>query len=119
MPVRSLNSSVFAWPGRNEVDQAARTWAQAQSQKHPELRALAYFGSYARGNWGVGSDLDLIAIVNHSSEPFERRSLQWELHLLPVPTELLVYTAEEWEQMRGSESRFVRMLRREAVWIFP
>ena len=64
MPVRSLNSSVFKWPDHATVDKAVRSWAQAEAKRHPELQRLGYFGSYARGDWGVGSDLDLVAVVD-------------------------------------------------------
>jgi len=35
---------------------------------------IGYFGSYARGDWGVGSDLDLLVIVTAAEEAFEKRS---------------------------------------------
>ncbi|GAB4445789.1 MAG: hypothetical protein Kow0031_28320 [Anaerolineae bacterium] len=81
------------------------------------MRRLGYFGSYARGDWGVGSDLDLVAIVAESSVPFERRALAWDLSQLPVPAELMVYTEAEWQAMQASGSRFARMLVEEAVWL--
>jgi predicted nucleotidyltransferase len=79
---------------------------------------LGYFGSYARGDWGVGSDLDLIAIIHHSVEPFERRSLTWDLSTLPVPAELLVYTSGEWESLQKEGGRFARTLGQETVWVY-
>jgi hypothetical protein len=48
----------------------------------------------------VGSDLDLIAVVESSPEPFERRALAWDLNTLPVSAELLVYTRPEWERLQ-------------------
>jgi uncharacterized protein len=117
MPVRSLTSSVFIWPDRQAVDLAARSWALQQAVLHPELQRLGYFGSYARGEWGVGSDLDLLAVVSHSSEPFNRRALGWDLLPLPVPAELLVYTVEEWKELRAADSLFVRRLDQELVWL--
>jgi hypothetical protein len=79
--------------------------------------AVGYFGSYARGDWGEGSDIDLIALVVNSSETFERRALTWELTRLPVPAQLLVYTAEEWDRLLKEDGCFVRTVQREAVWI--
>jgi predicted nucleotidyltransferase len=118
MPVRSLNSSVLKWPDREQVDLAMRIWADREAEQRPELLRLGYFGSYARGNWGVGSDLDIIALVARASDPFERRSLQWDLNTLPVPAELLVYTADEWSQLQQKNGRFAKVLRREVVWVF-
>ncbi len=78
MPVRSLRSSVLVWPKPAEVDDAVRRWAADVAAAWPELRRLGYFGSYARGDWGVGSDLDIVAVVVTSEEPFDRRALRWD-----------------------------------------
>jgi predicted nucleotidyltransferase len=118
MPVRSLNSSVLKWPDQKTVNQAVRSWSIEQAQLRPELIRLGYFGSYARGNWGVGSDLDLIAVVDNAAEPFERRLLNWELNSLPVPAEILVYTLHEWEKMQKRNDKFIRMLNTEVVWTY-
>jgi hypothetical protein len=99
------------------VRRALATWASGEAPRHFGLLWLGYFGSYARGDWGVGSDLDLIAVVQSSEAPFERRALEWETSSLPVPTELLVYTREEWERLRGEGGRFFRTLARETVWL--
>jgi predicted nucleotidyltransferase len=119
MPVRSLNSSVLVWPTRKEVDAAAREWAGKQFAHRPELVRVGYFGSYAHGNWGVGSDVDLLAIVRETEEPFERRALGWDLSELPVPAEILVYTEAEWKRLIATGSRFAEQVEREAVWMHP
>lgn len=118
MPVRSLSSSVLKWPDRATVDQAVRRWASSQGELRPHLLRLGYFGSYARGDWGVGSDLDLVAVVRTSTEPFERRTVSWDTRPLPVPVELLVYTDAEWRRLIGEGSRFARTLASETVWVF-
>ena len=119
MPVRSLHSSVLVWPDRDQVDQAVRRWAAEELRRRPALRRLGYFGSYARGDWGVGSDLDLVAVVAQAAEPFDRRALAWDLTTLPVPAEILVYTEAEWRALVDRGGRFPRTLEREVVWIVP
>jgi len=96
-----------------------REWIRIESAKHADLCKLAYFGSYARGDWGVGSDLDLVAIVRDSKEPFSRRALKWDLISLPVPSDLLVYTTAEWDRLMAGDSLLARTLASEAIWIFP
>ena len=115
MPVRSLNSSVFKWPHAKAVDDAARRWAAEESQTRKGVLRVGYFGSYARGDWGVGSDLDLVVVVESSTLAFERRAVEWDTTKLPVPTDLLVYTRDEWEGLTG---RFRDTLEREAVWMY-
>ena len=78
---------------------------------------LGYFGSYARGDWGVGSDLDLIAIVTESSEPFVRRSLKWNLKGIPVPAEIIIYTKDEWIRLRDEGGHFIKTIEKECIWI--
>jgi len=84
---------------------------------HPEVVQVGYFGSYARGDWGPGSDLDILMIVEGSEEPFERRAAQWDTTELPVPSELLVCTKPEWERLPQG-GRFYRTVMREAIWIY-
>lgn len=117
MPVKSSRSSVLKWPGREVVDQAVREWARQIARERPEVIRIGYFGSYARGDWGVGSDVDLIVIVRSSTAPFERRTVGWDTSQIPVPADLLIYTQEEWEALdRGG--RFYQTLMNEAIWVY-
>ena len=118
MPLRSLHSPVLKWPNRGQMDQAVRNWAVREAPRHPELLRLGYYGSYARGDWGVGSDLDLIAVVHSADVGFERRSLNWDLRGFDVPTELVVYTEREAAAMEERESRFFKVMDQETVWVF-
>ena len=117
MPVTSSASCVKRWPAADAVLEALRAWALVQSEERPELTALGYFGSHARGDSGFGSDLDLVAIVKHSAHPFVGRGRDWPTHDLPVPVDLLVYTAGEWERLREEGGRFAAMLAAETVWV--
>lgn len=115
MPVKSLNSAVLRWPSREEVEGALRDWLA----RHPipGLLALGYFGSYARGDHGVGSDLDLLVLVDSSSLPPWQRALSLPLEELPVPAEALVYTLSEWQALPQRSPRFSETLRREVRWL--
>lgn len=117
MPVRSLRSSVIKWPDSNRVRQALAEWALEIGRKHLEVLGIGYFGSYARGDWGVGSDIDLIVIVKESESPRERRAMRFDKENLPVPADLLVFTQEEWTGLSASGSEFAKMISREAVWL--
>jgi predicted nucleotidyltransferase len=116
MPVRSLNSSVLKWPDAKTVDAAARRWAEKVVRDRGDVLKIGYFGSYARGDWGVGSDLDLIIIVENSKQPFEKRSIEWNATELPVPADVLVYVEEEWKSLR--KTRFYQTVTQEAVWVY-
>jgi predicted nucleotidyltransferase len=118
MPVRSLSSSVLKWPDLQTVDRAVRRWVAEVVGGRRDVVRIGYFGSYARGDWGVGSDLDLLIVVAGSDEPFERRAARWDATDLPVPADVLVYTKGEWDSLTAS-SRFHQRLLREAKWLYP
>jgi len=117
MPVRLSTSSVLVWPDASAVEQAIRKWAAGIASIRPEVVRIGYFGSYARGNWGPGSDVDLIVIVRDSEVPFDRRASGWDATDLPVPADILVYTLREWSGL-PAEARFRQTLAKEAIWVF-
>lgn len=117
MPVRSLSSSVLKWPDAETVGRAVRSWAEKVARDRREVLRIGYFGSYARGDWGVGSDLDLVIVLDHSEQPFEGRAAAWDVTELPVPADVLVYTKDEWQAL-GRQSGFHQTLMKEAVWVY-
>jgi len=107
---------VLKWPDRDEVINQLQQWSETVCQKNQEIIGIGYFGSYARGDWGVGSDLDLIVIVEKSSLPFEKRNMMFDTTVLPVPVDLLVYTVPEWKQ-KSEEKGFLTGIGRHLVWL--
>jgi len=99
------------------VEQAIRQWVHQLTKHRRDILAIGYFGSYARGDWGVGSDLDIVIIVKHAERPFTTRAAVWDTTDLPVPVDLVVYTLDEWQGMLRT-SPWVRTIAREAVWVY-
>jgi len=116
MPTRSLSSSVMKWPDANDIDMAIRRWAQEIIKLRPEILQIGYFGSYARKDWGVGRDCDIIIIVKNTRESFERRPRFYNPESLPVPTDVLVYTQEEREKVR--QNNFGKKICSETAWVY-
>src|SRR2546426_5012566 len=79
LPVRSLSSSVVVWPDRAAVESALRLWAE-EAARIPELVRVGYFGSYARGDWGV-----VVLVVAGGGPPVARRAGGLGLTPLPGP----------------------------------
>lgn len=118
MPVRSLRSSIWRWPSRDEVDAAFRQWVSEHEQELEGAIAIGYFGSYARDEAGGGSDLDVVLVLKNSDLPFIQRSQRWDFLALPVPVEAQIYTQAEWQQLAVNQPRFYTTLCRETVWVF-
>ncbi|MEX2534220.1 MAG: nucleotidyltransferase domain-containing protein [Trueperaceae bacterium] len=111
---------MLVWPTAEQVDGAARAWARRLSENNSTIRAIGYFGSYARGDWGVGSDLDLVAVIHEGAgAPRDGGGIDWDLESLPVPAELRIYSAHEWAELLLSNRRTGQVLRDETVWLTP
>ena len=118
MPVRSSSSHASSWLRRDAVVAAARAWGAALKASRSNVVRVGYFRSCARGDWGVGSDLDLVLILGECDEPALRRGLAFDtLNGFPAPVDLLVYTQDEWRRLEAEKSPFVRRLNAEVRWV--
>lgn len=113
MPVRSLSSSVLIWPDKDQVHSAASEWARELAIKRPDVMKVGYTGSYAQGTWGFGSDIDLVIVVDTTVKSFLERGREIDVTSLPVPADVLIYTADEWAQVKK------RKLGALVAWIYP
>ena len=118
MHVRSLSASVDAWPTRASVLEEARAWASTLGTGDATVLRIGCFGSYARGDDGYGSDLDLVVVVSESNTPFQERSLRWGSPGLQVPCDFVVYTAAEWTDPVSPASGFLRTAKKEVIWLW-
>jgi len=100
------------------VEHAVWRWAEAVAHERPDVVRIGVFGSFARGDWGMGSDLDLLVLVADSDKPFPARASDFDTTSLPVPADLLVYTEAEWDALRSERRRLARTAEREARWLY-
>ena len=84
---------------------------------HP--RKIILFGSYARGEAGLASDLDILVIVD-SAEPRYRRSapLYGILSDILVPMDIMVYTPDEVEEWSDVRQAFITAAVREGKVLY-
>jgi hypothetical protein len=113
MPVRSLTSAVFKWPDREQVLSAARRWATALRRDDPAVELVGCIGSYARNDWGVGSDLDVIVVLRDTDLSRLQRHARYDPRGLPVPADLWVYTMAEWDALATQAPQLWDRLQRE------
>lgn len=111
MPVKSSTSSVLVWPKKADVVRAVESWAAATRDGQSDIVAIGYYGSLRRDDWGVGSDVDLVVVVESSRRRTIERPLDFDLSSIPVPADLLVFTSAEWDAIGRRDDRFAREMR--------
>ena len=99
MPVRLLTQSLLRWPEAAVVLQAVKDWAVAQGDQQPGLERVGVYGSYGRGDAGVGSDLDLVLIDTSATGTASERFRRWPFETLPLSCDALILTPKEWDQL--------------------
>lgn len=77
------------------------------------VREIYLFGSFARGEIHEGSDIDLLIIGDFKERLFDRIGMVLDLTDLPV--EPLVYSVEEFEGLKASESSFIKEIFKTAI----
>lgn len=78
----------------------------AQLRQIPEVCQVVLFGSYARGRRDLGTDLDLLVVMDSPLDFVSRNAELAERLRAGVPLDLLVYTPAEMADMR--ERPFLR-----------
>jgi len=124
MPVRLLTQSRLRWPEPQKVLAAVHAWAAEQALRNDGLRKVGVFGSYGRGDAGVGSDLDLVLIDANASGPPRQRYRRWPFEQLPLSCDALVLTEQEWDELLASPATdcaahaMANALHRDCRWVW-
>jgi predicted nucleotidyltransferase len=79
------------------------------------VEKIVLFGSAARGDADEYSDIDLI-IVKETTQRFVRRSV--EAPYFSVPSDIFVYTPQEFEQMKENENPFLLSALEEGIVLY-
>lgn len=96
---------------RDDVMQELERSARRLMRTRPEVRRVLLFGSYAKGNFGIRSDVDVLLVL--SSSPHERyfdripEFLEFFLDM-SVPVDIFPYTEGEVERMRVRDNPLIR-----------
>jgi predicted nucleotidyltransferase len=77
------------------VRRAADAWATRLLEARPEVEEVVFFGSFARGTFAPGSDLDVLIIVDRSAKAARDRIPDYLPGAFPVGVDLFVMTREE------------------------
>ena len=92
----------------------------------PRPLKVILFGSCARGIPHDDSDIDLVVILDREGKSASYRSLiknRMEISRRlrdlkkKYPMDVLVYTKDEWEELRASETSFIRKIEKDGIAI--
>jgi len=81
-------------------------------KKELPVKEVYLYGSFARGEIHEGSDIDLLIVGEFRERFFDR--IGTILDLTELPIEPLVYTAEEFEELKTSVNPFITEVLRTA-----
>ncbi len=83
-------------------------------------KEIYLFGSYAWGTPGQQSDLDLLVVVNTSDEkPYKRARKGIEsLKGLKIAKDIIVYTADEFEELARDVSTLCHKIKKEGIKLY-
>lgn len=81
-------------------------------------KRIILFGSFARGDFNEGSDIDLIVIADWKEGFLDRIKTLMEMNDLKLPIEPIGYTEEEFEEMIRKGNPFILKVLEEGVVIY-
>lgn len=84
------------------VRRRAEAWAADLLADHSEVEEVVVFGSFPKGTWAPGSDLDVLLVLTSSPKPFRDRIPDYLPGAFPVGVDVFPYTSAELAAMRGS-----------------
>jgi predicted nucleotidyltransferase len=108
MPEPSSPSVKVTFTNRNQILTALENLIQEWTQQHPELEQVILFGSYARGDYFPGSDVDVLLILETSDQPFLKRIPKFLPTQFPVDIDIFPYTKDEVQRMMKDPHSLVR-----------
>ncbi len=82
-------------------------------KKNLPVKDVYLYGSFASGEIHEGSDMDLLIIGDFKERFFDR--IGRILDLTDLPVEPLVYTVEEFEELKKSQNPFITEILKTAI----
>jgi uncharacterized protein len=91
-----MPEAVFHRLDHPAVIRGLREYAVGQLGARPEVARVILIGSLARGDWSARSDADMVVIADEAVPRAHDRGVAYAPRApLPVPVDLLVFTADE------------------------
>lgn len=106
-----LRSASPKFASRNQILSLAKTTAARIAANHPEVIRVVLFGSFARGDFGVRSDMDLLIVLKSSDLPVRERIAEFLNDCSDYPTDVFPLTEAELHSRLQSDPFWTQALR--------
>jgi predicted nucleotidyltransferase len=115
-----LSPSVkVTFTNREQILKALENLIQEWTQQHPELERVILFGSFARGDYFPGSDVDVLLILEKSDQSLLNRIREFLPSHFPVDIDVFPYTKDEVQHIRKEPHSLVGQALSEGKQIYP
>jgi predicted nucleotidyltransferase len=102
----SSNFAEVKFLDRDQVIRALRSAVREAKSRHPEIVRVWLFGSWVEQTWTADSDADLMVVVRQNLSGGLERS-RYQIYTRVIPTDSLVYSESEFEELAREPSSFV------------
>jgi uncharacterized protein len=110
-------SPTFEWPDRDTLHATVARWAKRTAAAEPHLLHVGYVAVSGAAAAAAEAHLDVVLVVEQTEVPLAERGAAWDLAKIPVPTQALVYTPDEWAEITGGDTWLAKKLGRHRVWV--
>ena len=113
------SSPVPRFADRDEMVALARQFSGRLAAARPEIRKIILFGSFARGDYGARSDLDLLIVLEHSDKPLGERLHDYLQFVPGYPIDILPLTEAEIDSRLADQDLFLQQIFAEGIQLYP
>ena len=113
-----LSSARPRFANKHEILEIARQTAFRIAREHPEVVKILVFGSFAREDYGVRSDLDLLIVLKNSDQSPGDRLAEFLRCAPKYPTDMVVLTQAELEARLAAGEPFIRRGLSEGILVY-
>ena len=116
MPGQSSSTVSIKSVDRESVFEATRCFLASLKETHSELVGAYLFGSFVKGTYAPGSDIDILLVLSSSDKVMRDRIPDFLPGRFPVGVDILPYTVEELEKAE-EENCFIRSILKQGEYI--
>jgi predicted nucleotidyltransferase len=91
----------------DQILSGLRQAVRGAKAERPEIVKVLLFGSLVQGNWTADSDADLIVVVHKEFPDFLGSRAPYQIFSSSIPTDSLVYSEREFEQLSVDPESFL------------